>query len=379
MAALYYIFAWLPLQLLRAAESIIKYLGYQLSWDLFFDQKGNLNGVTGQWFLYTALISAGIFFIIFFMMLIKAAFLRRDKSLFTYKQLIKHSTSGFLAIIVIPGSMLFIFFVLNWILTTVIGFNSKNVSTLIYESLYPAKLTPSQESINSFAFLSIADFAQLQYGQALLFIIQILIISVMMFFFYKSVGTTIIKNAFTVVLTFIISPFVVQTIIVDGGQRLARWKNQLLTPLVSTLILLLSLRIVLEITFSTFGYLSNLEAVGKGTLRSVWSLLIMMIVFSAAFFTVFKTHQYVIHFIIGEPNNAVAEPKKSIFTRWRSSKPDQLTNKPSKTSKLLSALPVAALQIAAPQAAAALAVSKPIFNGIKKVSNYHKGNRNVST
>ena len=186
-------------------------------------------------FFRITIISVAIWLLLFLIVFIKFAFQSSEAGIQSIKVALQYSLLCWIYIALVPIGVFMLYMFLDWIMY-LIGLNSTgSVGDMLFMLIKPDNVSVDdwQAVIDRGYMVTLGDYKKMGGYQATMTIIFTtvmgLVISIGVLIAYVYASMTIMQKTFDQAFLFILSPIIAISSVLDGGKRMAQWRDMMLS------------------------------------------------------------------------------------------------------------------------------------------------------
>lgn len=218
-------------------------------------------------FFRLIVISVGLWFLFFIVVLIRFYFLSSEEGVKSVKTALQYSFLCWIYIALVPMGVFALYLFLDWIMT-LIGIDSTgSVGDMLFMIIKPDSISAEkwQAVADNYFLISLNDFAEMGGWTALnniLFTTLMgLVISIGVLLAYLFASITILQKIFDQVFLFILSPVIATTSVIDGGKRMVQWRDMMISKSLVVFGIVLGSRIYVSLLIFVSNNISNITGI----------------------------------------------------------------------------------------------------------------------
>lgn len=218
-------------------------------------------------FFRLIVISVGLWFLFFIVVLIRFYFLSSEEGIKSVKTALQYSFLCWIYIGLVPMGVFALYLFLDWIMS-LIGIDSTgSVGDMLFMIIKPDSISAEkwQTVADNYFLITLNDFAEMGGWTALnniLFTTLMgLVISIGVLLAYLFASITILQKIFDQVFLFILSPVIATTSVIDGGKRMVQWRDMMISKSLVVFGIVLGSRIYVSLLIFVANNISNITGI----------------------------------------------------------------------------------------------------------------------
>lgn len=215
-------------------------------------------------FFRITIISVAIWLLLFLVVFIKFAFQSSEAGIQSIKVALQYSLLCWIYIALVPIGVFLLYMFLDWIMY-LIGLNSTgSVGDMLFMLIKPDNVSVDdwQAIIDRSFFLWLSDYKKMGGYQATMSIlfttVMGLVISLGVLIAYVYASMTIMQKTFDQAFLFILSPIIATSSVLDGGKRMAQWRDMMISKSLVIFGIVLGSRIYVSLIDFVSDNISNI-------------------------------------------------------------------------------------------------------------------------